>query len=240
MRKIVYLIVLSLCLLPSCKKDDDADGTDNNYLTDKDYDKLIIEIQSVAGHEPTDATINNLVTFLKQYLHKPAGIRVVKTFIAATGKSAISLPEIKIIESSYRQTYTAGKTLVAYILFLDAEYNENSSNSKVLGLAYSRSSMVLFEKTIRDYSGGIGEPSTTVLESTVCNHEFAHVIGLTNNGVPLTSEHQDVPNGAHCTNQNCLMYWSAETSDLLNNIVGNNIPQLDEACIRDLKASGGK
>jgi hypothetical protein len=47
-------------------------------------------------------------------------------------------------------------------------------------------------------------------------------------------------NGNHCSNQDCLMYYAAETTDILGFLVTGNIPTLDANCISDIKANGGK
>lgn len=64
--------------------------------------------------------------------------------------------------------------------------------------------------------------------------------GLVNKGTALTSLHQDGVHGKHCSNSGCLMYYEAETSDIINNLLGDPIPSLDQNCINDLKANGGK
>jgi hypothetical protein len=53
------------------------------------------------------------------------------------------------------------------------------------------------------------------IEQATLVHEFGHAMGLVNNGVPLTSSHQDTQKGHHCINTNCVMYWQNEgVSDL--------------------------
>ena len=70
-------------------------------------------------------------------------------------------------------------------------------------------------------------------------HEIGHILGLVNNGAAMVTAHEDGDNRAHCTNTNCLMYYTIETTGLMN-MLNNNIPQLDANCINDLRASGGK
>ena len=73
------------------------------------------------------------------------------------------------------------------------------------------------------------------------NHEFGHILGLVNNGTPVQSDHHDTANGAHCDVEDCLMYWQAETSGGLGDLVGmSSPPPLDPQCIDDLQANGGK
>jgi predicted Zn-dependent protease len=252
---LVNPFLLLLVLLIGCQKEDpivknkqenENDPVINHqivptdFLSDDKFDKLIVEIQYVSGYEPTAKSLDNLKTFLQQRLNKPEGISIVQNSISSPGKSAYSLEEIRAIEKANRTQQADGSTLTAYFFFADGDYAANSGNSKVLGIAYGASSMVLFEKTIREFSGGITQPSATTLETTVINHEFGHVLGLVNNGTSMQDAHQDEAHGKHCNNKDCLMYYTVATSEIVSNIIGGNIPELDAGCINDLRANGGK
>lgn len=211
-----------------------------DFLADTDFDELIVEIQYVEGYQPRARSVTNLKAFLEERLHKPAGITIVQHALSAPGKSVYTLEDVRAIEKAGRTQITTDHTLTAYFFFADGDYASNSGNSKVLGIAYGSSSMVIFERTVKDFSGGVAQPAVTTLESTVIHHEFAHILGLVNNGTAMQEEHQDEAHGRHCVTENCLMYYTAETTDIIGNIVGGNIPQLDAACIADLQGNGGK
>lgn len=244
MRNFVVCISLFFTVtISGCRKDHFVHNdkvSPNNFLSNTKYDKLIVEIQYVKGFPPTAAAIHNLLGFLQEHVNKSSGISIVQSEIASPGKSFYTLSDIENIERANRTQNTARKTLTAYLFFADNDYVANNGNSKVLGIAYGNSSMVIFEKTIRDFSGGIMQPPVATLETTVMDHEFGHLFGLVNNGTPMQVPHQDAPYGMHCNNKDCLMYYTAETSDIISNIVGGNIPALDGNCIDDLRANGGK
>ncbi|WP_321286858.1 hypothetical protein [uncultured Sunxiuqinia sp.] len=40
-------------------------------------------------------------------------------------------------------------------------------------------------------------------------------------------------------NDNCLMYYAAETSNFLSNFIGSSVSDLDQNCISDLQHNGG-
>ncbi len=88
--------------------------------------------------------------------------------------------------------------------------------------------------------GGLAQPSRAAAETAVINHEFGHLLGLVNNGTPMIGDHQDEPHGKHCDNSKCLMYYAAETSDLLANLLTGAVPGLCVNCENDLKGNGGK
>ena len=241
---VIFILLALLTFITQCKKDEDGDINNSNvlpndFLSDKKYDNLIVEIQSVDGYQPTSAAIDKLKIFLQNRLNKPVGITISQNIISSPGVSSYTLNDIKEIEKANRINNTNGKTLTAYFLFTDADYADNSGSSKVLGIAYGSTSMAIFEKTILEFSGGIGEPPTSTLETTVINHEFGHILGLVNNGSNLQANHQDAGHGKHCNVQNCLMYYTAETNDIVANLLGGGIPELDANFIHDLFSSIG-
>lgn len=212
----------------------------NDFLSGSKYTSLVIEIVSVTGFAPSGTAVNNLKAFLQARLNKSAGITVTLASIASPGKSTYSLADVQTIEGANRKQKTSGTILTAFFFFADADYSGNSGSAKVLGIAYGSSSMALFEKTVTEFSGGVGEPSVSTLETAVMNHEFGHILGLVNNGTSMISAHQDTANGKHCNDSNCLMYFNVETSDVIGNLLGGSVPGLDANCIADLQGNGGK
>ncbi|WP_349352540.1 MULTISPECIES: membrane metalloprotease [unclassified Flagellimonas] len=212
-----------------------------DLLDDTNFTGLHLEIFYVAGLKPSATTLDNFEIFLKERLHKPDGVSITLTEISSPGQDVYSIADIRSLEDDIRLAYNQDGTIKVFGLFLDGEYSENTENGSVLGVAYRNTSFGIFADTIREFSGQPFAPSTTVLETTVMNHEFGHLLGLVNAGTPLQSAHQDEPHGRHCTTGNCLMYWTAETGEgLINMISGGTIPELDAACLADLQANGGK
>ena len=241
MKTFTYILLL---LVAGCSGGSDlptnAPVTPNSFLSSSPYTSLVIELVSVSGFSPSTTAVDNLKTFLQARLNKPSGITVMQSTVASPGKTVYTLDDIKSIENAQRKQKPSGTTLTAFLLLVDGDYAGNSGSSKVLGFAYGTSSMALFEKTVLEFSGGVGKPSVVTLETTVMEHEFGHILGLVNNGTSLQSSHQDVANGKHCTNQNCLMYFNVETSDVAANLLGGSVPALDAACLADLQGNGGK
>ncbi|WP_237685906.1 membrane metalloprotease [Flagellimonas profundi] len=205
------------------------------------FPALHLEIFYVEGLKPSATTLDNFESFLMERLHKPDGVTIALTEISSPGQAVYSITDIRNLEDDIRTAYNQEGILKVFGLFIDGEYSENTENGSVLGVAYRNTSFVIFADTIREFSGQPLAPSTAVLETTVLDHEFGHLLGLVNAGTPLQSAHQDEPHGRHCTTEDCLMYWTAETGEgLINMISGGTIPGLDAACLADLQANGGK
>ncbi len=239
----LFLIIVTAV---SCNKEKNTITASTDYIRPNDflsanrYKTLIVEVDYMNGYQPTQAAIDNAVDFLLERLNKPKGIKVVLKNIPALNKNTYTISDIKNIELVNRNHYPAAEILTAYVLFLDGGYIQDNQNTKILGVSYSSTAVAIFEETIKNYSGGVTQPSQTTLETAVINHEFGHTLGLINNGTPLQSQHQDINHGHHCNDSDCLMYYTAETSDIVGNLVGGNIPELDDNCIADLRANGGK
>ena len=243
MKLIIYGFIVSLFFFPGCRKKDDNlfhNIKPHDFLSDSKYEKLVIEVQYVEGYDPAPGVLDELKNFLDKRLNKSGGIMYVLESIASPGKAIYTESDLKSIEDKNRTHYSKGNTLTTYVFFADADYAGNNGNSKVLGLTYDVTSLCIFKKTVSDYSGGTFQPSDKILEATVVEHEFGHILGLVNNGTPLQSFHQDGSNGKHCNNKTCLMYYNVETTDVISNLLGGEIPDLDPPCVTDLIANGGK
>ena len=243
-RILTTFLIFLLSLWTGCSDSSQQPGNaaiiPNDFLSGGKYTSLVIEIVSVSGFAPSASAIDNMKAFLSGLLNKNGGITVVQSTITSPGKSAFTLEDVKAIEAANRKQVTSGTTLTAFFFFADGDYAGNSGGVKVFGFAYGGSSMALFEKTVYEFSGGVGKPAVSTLETAVMKHEFGHILGLVNNGTALQSAHQDSANGKHCNEQNCLMYFNVETSDIGGNLLGGVVPELDANCLADLKANGGK
>lgn len=235
---------LLLVILSGCDKDSPIERNrsvrPNDFLSAEDYTSLTVEIVYVEGLQPNATTVENLKAFLGELLNKPSGINVIERSIPSPGATIYNVDMLRQIELEQRSVNTEDDRLTAYFYFADGEYSGSTANSKVLGIAYDYSSMAIFEESVQEFSGGPGRPSIAKLESTVLQHEFAHILGLVNNGTPLVDNHHDDEHEGHCDNQECLMYYLAETSDIAANLFGISAPVLDANCRADLKANGGK
>lgn len=256
--KIVSGLILLLVLGTACSKSDDnseeaaalvtvnnkrATGSSSrDLLSDVKFKSMVIELVYVTGFEPSAAAINNLVAFIEARTFKPGGITVLKKEIPSPAKSMYTTAEIAAIEDANRTKYNNGTEIAVWAYFSDGASAENEGNSVVLGTAYRNTSFVIFENTIRRNTSSNPLSNTrSLLETTVMEHEFRHILGLTNLGATLQSDHEDPANVKHCVVNDCLMYFSSEMQVGIGAMAAaGRVPQLDAQCIADLRANGGK
>ena len=258
MKKRIAVLTLIFALTLSCSKQDSTNDVtvegnlvSNNkkatgsssydLLAEDTFKSMVVEVVYVQGYEPSTAAINNFVTFLNERVNKSQGITIVKREIASSGKATFTNEEIIAIEDANRTKYNSSNQIAVWAFFADGESSSNTSSGLVLGTAYRNTSFVIYEKTIQGLSDSPFKPSRSLLETTVMTHEFGHILGLTNLGAKLQSNHEDTDHAKHCNVESCLMYWSAESGSGITNMVsGGSAPKLDAQCLADLKANGGK
>lgn len=255
MKKIIAILTIGVFLFVSCSKEDDLSGnsvnpitnkqtlgsSSNDLLSDKKFKSMIIEVVYVEGFEPSTTAINNFVSFLEARTYKPNGITVIKRTIPSPGKATFSVVEIAAIEDANRTKYNTSDQIAVWGLFIDGKSVLDTSTSVILGESYRNTSFVIFGKTVQGLSDSPLEPNRSLLETTVITHEFGHILGLTNLGAVMQSNHEDTAHPKHCNVASCLMFWSSESGKNVSNMVSGGIaPQLDAECIADLRANGGK
>lgn len=247
MKRIGIVLLIGLLTVAGCKKNDiikpsitgGPGESAEYYLSSEDYKAVAIEVVYVDGYKPTDQAMTNLTNWMQSLVNKPNGISTsYKSISSPSGVSTYTVEKLRELEDSHRTGDFDDETMPLYIFFADKGYSTDDQNSKTLGLAYRNTSFAIFEQSIQDYSGGLGEPSTDKLETTILEHEMGHLLGLVDLGTPMQTTHR--ANGHHCDESSCLMYYTVETNDVVANLLGSPIPELDQNCRNDLQVAGGK
>ncbi len=250
------VLIASAILLFSCGNNDESpgentvDNTDTNYhrqsvgsaaediLSDGRFKAVTVTILAHPNFAPSARAVTALKQFLLDHTNKPEGISVEIILLNAAPQAIYTSADVRAIEDEHRTQFNDDDGHLQLALFY---LNGNYETENVLGIAYRNTSMAIFAKRIHQVSGGLGQPSRWLVESSVNHHELGHLMGLVNLGSPMQNQHQDEANGQHCIQSSCLMHFSIETGDFLQNLVGaSNPPPFDKDCLDDIAANGGK
>ncbi len=248
MKKYIVPLLLLVVLFAGCSKKETTTTSPNNlntksvgasakeFLSAVTYTSINVQLQYMPGFAPDADALTNLTNFLNSLINKPAGISFTQTPIAASGKSVFSIEDISALEKANRTQFTNGNALSVYVIYVDAPF----TTANILGAAYRNTSLVVFGPTVTNNSGSFNQTTRTKLETTVLNHEFGHLLGLTNLGTSMVTPHEDASHIPHCNNSSCLMYFSTQTTVMGGVLLSGSIPILDANCKADLTANGGK
>ena len=139
------------------------------------------------------------------------------TNIPSQGKTAWTLYDILDLEKTYRSRKSDGATGRFWVVFLKGYLEKDGApNQAVIGVSITGTTVIAMFKDVIESTGvrATGRVPRFVEQSTIV-HEIGHALGLVANGVTLQSAHHDAPNGAHCTNPDCVMYFQNEGKESL-------------------------
>jgi predicted Zn-dependent protease len=150
-------------------------------------------------------------------------------------KSTWSVEEVMKMASDY--PVSSAKDVTTFQIFFVNGYASESSS--IIGFHISNTKvMVIFKSVIKSSAVASGDVVPKYLEQATVIHEMGHALGLVNNGLPMKSSHQDSEHGAHCSNENCVMYYSNEGAGSLKKFIENVIASkklimFDQQCQND-------
>ncbi len=147
--------------------------------------------------------------------------------------------QILAIADSHRDVLASDTVASFYIVWLDGYFaNDEGRQSNVLGVTLGNTGVLAMFKPVIANSAVLPGIQRFV-EQTTLIHEMGHAAGLVNNGITPVTNHQDTAHGAHCTNEDCVMYYLNEgASDVVTyatNISNSGSTVLfDDACLADI------
>ena len=159
--------------------------------------------------------------------------------LSSLNKSTWSNSEIKVLGDNFGEGSTTDTSV--FNVFFVKGHAEGTNGQYVIGLHLSGTkTLMVFKETVE--ASDTSANSTVVkryVEQSTLVHEVGHALGLVNNGVAMSTTHEDPTHHAHCNNPNCVMYWENEGAAALKNFIQNrltnpNLVMYDQACIQDV------
>lgn len=219
------------------------------YIRSGEYTKLVGEVDYVEGAGPESRVIDSIGEEFRDLLEKPDGIAFERDeTIESRGEDHTwTRGELDEVAEETFDREVSSDTIKMHVLYLDGNWEGDSDDSKVLGLAWDHRNIAIFKETIEESceSATLGlSPFESGLcqtvEKSVLVHEIGHTIGLVANGLEPVDDHHDEEHGAHCDNDECVMYWQNRRSDVVERIadrfMNDNEDALgfDENCREDV------
>jgi len=128
-----------------------------------------------------------------------------------------------------------------FVLFLKGYFkSEDAPDYRIIGVSIIGTPVIAIFKDIILSSSSIPQVARFVEQATLV-HEFGHVMGLVNNGVPPVSDHLDPEHPRHCTNNRCVMYWVNEGASDMTEFVrlmidSDSLVMFGEECLEDTRS----
>lgn len=192
--------------------------------------------------EPTQANLDRLFAGTK-LLTVPRGLDSMQD-VGAIADEELTIDDILTLASQHRNVFDTDVSRSYYVIFVSGHFADASGvQYGVLGISIG-DTIALFKDVINSTNVVVAPNVVRYVEQSTLIHELAHSIGLVDNGVHMVASHKDAPHGAHCNDQNCVMFWQNEGSNDAARfaqqklLTGSSI-LFDDQCLADVDAITG-
>lgn len=250
------LVLLSACSLTALP-DPLATGPGSaaaDFLRHEGHSNLTIEVDFLGGLASSSLVRDVVLRELDELLDKPGDINLVidqpfRDYVPRPG--GMDEQEAADLMELLRDHGTLEDTASIYVLYMPGYWHQDDDARRVLGVTLGPRSFALFPQAIHAVCRtGVAQIEDPEIRDMLCPlteaatwlHEFGHILGLVNQGVPMVNDHQDEAYGHHCDNEHCIMHWSHESGDVARFIERRlqegktDLEIFDADCQADLKA----
>jgi hypothetical protein len=221
-------IALSLVVLTACGGDDGAPAGDDDVpsqpaLWTTAVDHVQLEVDYAGGAEPYTGNVIGfgdlwgLFQANADRLFSNTKVVDVPTTLAemeaigAVDDGELTVDDILALAAQHRDLVPSANTATFYVLFLDGYFADDSgTRDTVLGVSIGDTHVLAMFKPVIESTGGVVPNVEKFVEQSVLIHEFGHAVGLVDNGVATTSDHEDGEHVHHCSDDSCVMFWANE------------------------------
>lgn len=165
--------------------------------------------------------------------------------IGAVSDEELTVDDLLVLAAAHRSGRDRPGVKTYYVVFVTGYFTDgNGPNAGVLGVSLGDTGVIAIFKDVIDSTH---VPATNVarfVEQSTLVHELGHAIGLVDNGIAVTSPHNDTVHGGHCTNDACVMYWQNEGAGdmaafVQRSVLTGDTILFDAACLADVDALTG-
>lgn len=217
---------------------------------------IVLEVDYATGAEPytgsivamgdtwdlSEKNIARLFEGANKTIQVPHKLDEMEELTDVSGQEFTRDDVLAIADKHRNEPNTADKASI-YVVWLPGYYkNKDGVQEQTLGVSFGTTGVIGMFKPVIESTGGAGTVVTRFVEQTTLVHELGHAAGLVNNGVPMAADHQDKPNGAHCVNSDCVMYYiHGGTADMVTFVQGviakGDTDLFGQECLDDAQAA---
>jgi hypothetical protein len=259
------IIVTTLVLMAACGSSGGDGGDDYGEPGKRGvFDPAVTEVRIEIDHETGEAPYTGPVlgfgdTFALTTANLDRLFAGAKTVTLPTTAAAmedvgaiadeeLTVDDLLALADQHRDQRDGGAVRTYYVIFVSGNFADGGGvQPGVLGVSIGDTGVVAMFKDVVESTGVAAVPNLErFVEQSTLIHELGHAFGLVANGVATTSAHHDSAHGAHCSNEQCVMYWLNEgASDMAmfarQYVVSGDAILFDDACLADVDAlTGGR
>ena len=252
-----YLVLIILALASACGKvaPKKSSTTKQNVSAYFKASDLKVKVYYEPGAEPYTTDTNPILQFyywnllednlkalftgrkVEPVLSVPKTIGEM-TALPVSGDTSWTIDDVQKLASKH----SSGADSTTFEIYFVNGYA--SENANIIGFHINGTkTIVVFKDVIRNTGSGESlEAVPKYVEQATIIHEMGHALGLVNNGVPMKEAHHDSAHGAHCSNENCVMYYTNEGSPaalakyIKNVILNRDTIMFDDKCLKDTRS----
>ena len=241
--KLAIPALLALALsLPGCLSEIGIGASNDgpkDFLTSNDYTSWTWEIDTNTDNPPS-----SVLSFAKQRMtglvNKPNGITVSLDDRDLPERNTWTRSQLDELHREYQDKKPKGDELTTHVLWLGGQYTD----PETIGLAVGHQYIAIFaDHTITGCQNSLSCTDPNRVLEIVLTHEFGHIIGLVNNGIPMVTNHEHADAPGHSDNQNSIMWPAADTRTIFDLVspLGGGVPDdFDANDRKDVCSYGGK
>jgi hypothetical protein len=268
--RLVRMLVLVLVLAAGCRSvagggsggGDDDDGTlpdaagtgpSDISVFDPSVTSVLVEIDYETGQAPYTGpivgfgdTFDPAQTNIDRLFANTKAVTIPRSLGAMQDVGAIADEELTVqdildLAAVHRTARNTASSRTYYVIFVSGCFADATGpKCGVLGISIG-DTIAMFKDVIDSTNIVLAPNVVRYVEQSTLIHELAHSIGLTDNGVPMVAPHKDAAHGAHCNDEDCVMFWQNEgTADATRfaqqKLLTGSTILFDAACLADVDA----
>ena len=192
------------------------------YIRADEKQSLVFHLHAFADNAPSASVRSAFTTWVGAQVDKPSGVRFEDGTTLDAHANPWTVDELVALANANLAEDPANEVSIN-VYYVDGTFERDG----VLGAAFTDRDLVIFRETLESNCDGgvLGGDSCDIGEESILRHEFGHLLGLVNRGLPQVEDHEDPDHPGHEVQEGCLMYFALETaSGLFGGLLGGGEP----------------